>query len=120
MTERKVKRVRQYTYRMVKICNETDQVFTQCYKCGEWKPSTVENFRKEASPTRDRDIRPLCKECANEGHRNYLKNRQHQRELARMKEISKETVHNVPLINEEEEKVDLRSRLERFLDSLWL
>jgi hypothetical protein len=118
MTERKVKKCKKYTYKMVKICNETDVVFTRCYKCGELKPSTTEYFRKEASPTRDRDFRPLCKDCANENLREYLKKKKNEKEMEkmeRMKEISKENIHANPLI---EKEPDLRSRLERFLDSL--
>jgi hypothetical protein len=40
--------------------------------------------------------------------------------MAKMKEVSKETVHTNPLFNEIENsnKKDLRSRLEKFLDSL--
>ena len=85
MTQRKFKRCKKYTYSMVKICNETDQVFTKCYCCGEWKPATTEYFRKEASPDRDRDFRPLCKKCANEQLREYLKDRKYKEELEQLK-----------------------------------
>jgi hypothetical protein len=99
---------------MVKICNETDQVFTRCYCCGEFKPATIEYFRKEARPDRDRDFRPLCKKCANEQLREYLKDRKHKEEMEKMekmKEISKETVYSDPLFNDKnispmEEKLD--------------
>lgn len=123
MTERKFKRVQKYHYSMVKICNETDQVFTRCYKCGEWKPSTSEYFRKENAPDRDRDIRPLCKKCANENLREYLKDRKHREEMERMIQITKESIQANPLIEEKKDNKlewDLRSRLEKFLDSLWL
>jgi UDP-N-acetylglucosamine pyrophosphorylase len=105
---------------MVKICNETDQVFTRCYSCGEWKPATTEYFRKEASPNRDRDFRPLCKKCANEKLKEYLQDRKHKEEMEKMKEVSKETVKANQLFEEKKEDTepDLRSRLEKFLDSL--
>lgn len=122
MIQRKFKRVQKYTYSMVKICNETDKIFTRCYACWEWKPATTEYFRKEASPDRDRDFRPLCKKCANQQLREWNKEQKRKKEMAKMKEVSKETVHTNPLFNEIENsnKKDLRSRLEKFLDSLWL
>lgn len=122
MIERKFKRCKKYTYSMVKICNETDQVFTRCYCCGEWKPATTEYFRKDKNPDRDRDFRPLCKKCANEKLKEYLKDRKHKKELEKMKKISKETVKANQLFEEKKEnkEPDLRSRLEKFLDSLWL
>ena len=119
MTQRKFKRVQKYTYSMVKICNETDQVFTRCYSCGEYKPATTEYFRKEANPDRDRDFRPLCKKCANEHLREYLKDRKHKEEMEKMVEVK--TVHSEPLIkNEKKEDKNLESKIQKILDYLWL
>lgn len=117
MTERKFKRVPKYTYSMVKICNETDQVFTRCYCCGEWKPATTEYFRKEASPDRDRDFRPLCKKCANEQLREYNQKRKKQRELDAMIQVSPETIHSEPLLKKDE---TMESKIDKILSYLWL
>lgn len=118
MTERKFKRVKKYHYSMVKICNETDQVFTRCYVCGEWKPSTQEYFKREADPNRDRDIRPICKHCVNEQLKDRLKRDKEKKEMESMKQISKETVHTNPLFEEDNETVE--SKLDRLLTYLWL
>ena len=118
MTERKFKKVQKYHYKMVKICEETDKVFTRCYSCGEWKESGTENFRKEASPDRDRDFRPLCKKCANAQLKEYMHNRKKQKELEKMKYISTETIHSEPLIKETKEEKSLESKIQRILDYL--
>ena len=114
---RQIKKVKKYHYHYEKICDETDVIYTRCYMCGELKPSGTKYFRKDKAPQRERDFRPLCKECANKGLREYLKNREYQREMEEMKEVSKDTIQVNQLFDEEE---TVESKLDKLLAYLWL
>ena len=52
-----------YHYDMVKICRETDMIYTKCRVCKEFFPSTTEYFRRDKSEDAERIIQPLCKKC---------------------------------------------------------
>ena len=62
--KKRIRSVWKYHFENVKICVETDVVFTRCRICKELKPSNLEYFRKDADKDAQRLIQPLCLECA--------------------------------------------------------
>lgn len=120
---RQVKRFKKYTYSTVTICDQTDQVYTRCYMCGEWKPSTTEYFKKEWDSRKwVRGIRPICKKCTNEQLKEWLKNKKKQKELEELENMVKvtpETVREKPLIDKKEEKTSMEEKLDKILAYLF-
>ena len=50
----------------MRICVETDVIYTRCRVCKEYKPSNLEYFRKDTTKDSQRMIQPLCIKCARE------------------------------------------------------
>lgn len=126
--DRLYKRTRKYHFDTVQICRETDQVFTRCYMCWEWKPSNRKFFKAEWNKNKDRDIRPICKECANVQQKEYKKRMKDAEEkLVNAQEAKQDSF--IDYLQEledeakkEKEKKDnsLESKVQKILDFLWL
>lgn len=123
---RSYKRTRKYHYDMVQICRETDQVFTRCYMCWEWKPSTRQFFKAEWNKNKERDIRPICKECTNLQQKEYKsKVKQRQEEIIVTPETVKqnsfiEYLAEIESQEKKEKEKTLEWKVQKILDFLWL
>lgn len=113
-----------YHYETVKICVETDVIYTRCRECKQLKPSNLEYFRKDSDPHAQRLILPLCKECWREIDKQ-------KRDSEKMKKIHAEKPINYVeqkelfdwkvFTKEESESNDtLESKVDRILSFLWL
>ena len=124
MTENKRNRTcHKYHYDTVKICRETDMIFTRCRVCKQFFPSTTEYFRKDKSDDAQRLIQPLCKKCWRE--KEAIK-----RQLLREKKMNEEKeIKNVEAHSLFEWKMftkndfaeeTVESKVDRILSFLWL
>jgi hypothetical protein len=126
MTENKrIRTCHKYHYDTVKICRETDVIFTRCRVCKQLYPSTLEYFRKDKSEEAQRLIQPLCKKCWRE--KDAIK-----REQQKLRELQIE-VEDQPtnfeerslfdwkiFTKESEEEETVESKVDRILAFLWL
>ena len=71
MQNKRIRNVRRYHYDMVKICRETDVIFTRCRECKQLYPSTLEYFRKDSDKDAQLLIQPVCRKCATEKEKAY-------------------------------------------------
>lgn len=62
--KKRIRSVWKYHFENVRICCETDVIYTRCRICKEYKPSNLKYFRKDSDPNAQRLIQPLCLECA--------------------------------------------------------
>ena len=91
MTENKrIRTCHKYHYDTVKICRETDVIFTRCRVCKNLFPSTLEYFRKDTTKDSQRMIQPLCIKCARE-----LEKQERARAKEKERELTREAVHEI-------------------------
>lgn len=111
--KKRIRSVWKYHFENVKICVETDVVFTRCRVCKELKPSNLEYFRKDSDPNAQRLIQPLCVECARqmEKAKRYKKPEEIEKPINHVEQ--KELFENV-----QEETIE--SKVDRILSFLWL
>lgn len=122
--KKRIRSVWKYHFENVRICVETDVVFTRCRVCKEYKPSNLEYFRKDPDKNAQRLIQPICRECAKKLERE-------QREYEKIQKIeSEKPINHVEqkelfdwkvFTKEESESNDtLESKVDRILSFLWL
>lgn len=131
--KKRIRSVWKYHFEDVKICCETDVIFTRCRVCKELKPSNLEYFRKDTNKNAQRMIQPLCNECAREmerEQRQYEKQRKAESEpitAEQVKAVCEELKHveqkelfdeNVFWIRVKEET--LESKINKIFNFLWL
>ena len=114
--KKRIRSVWKYHFENVKICVETDVVFTRCRVCKELKPSNLEYFRKDPDKDAQRLIQPICRECAKKIERE-------QREIEKTQKIeSEKPINHVEqkelFENVQEETIE--SKVDRILSFLWL
>ena len=114
--KKRIRSVWKYHFENVKICVETDVIFTRCRKCKQLFPSNLEYFRKDSSKDAQRLIQPLCKTCWRELDKE-------QREFEKMKKIEEQK----PITNVEEhslfedsEQETMESKIDKIFNFLWL
>lgn len=114
--KKRIRSVWKYHFENVKVCVETDVIFTRCRICKQLKPSNLEYFRKDSDPNAKRLIQPLCKEC-------WCELDKQKREFEKAKKIeSKKSINHVEqkelFENVQEETIE--SKVDRILSFLWL
>ena len=85
--KKRIRSVWKYHFENVRICCETDVIYTRCRICKEYKPSNLKYFRKDSDPNAQRLIQPLCLECARqmEKAKRYKKDKGEREEKERRK-----------------------------------
>ena len=122
--KKRIRSVWKYHFETVRICVETDVIYTRCRICKEYKPSNLEYFRKDPDKNAQRLIQPICRECAKKLERE-------QREYEKIQKIeSEKPINHVEqkelfdwkvFTKEEPESNDtLESKVDRILSFLWL
>ena len=122
--KKRIRSVWKYHFENVRICVETDVIYTRCRICKEYKPSNLEYFRKDPDKNAQRLIQPICRECAKKLERE-------QREYEKIQKIeSEKPINHVEqkelfdwkvFTKEESESNDtLESKVDRILSFLWL
>lgn len=122
--KKRIRSVWKYHFETVRICVETDVIYTRCRICKEYKPSNLEYFRKDPDKNAQRLIQPICRECAKKLERE-------QREYEKIQKIeSEKPINHVEqkelfdwkvFTKEESESNDtLESKVDRILSFLWL
>lgn len=118
--KKRIRSVWKYHFENVRICCETDVIYTRCRICKEYKPSNLKYFRKDSDPNAQRLIQPLCLECARqmEKAKRYKKveeekpiNHVEQKELFDWKVFTKK---------ESESNDTLESKINKIFNFLWL
>lgn len=61
--KKRIRTVWKYHYDMVKICRETDVIYTKCRVCKWMFPSDTDHFARDTHAWSEREIQPVCKEC---------------------------------------------------------
>lgn len=125
MQNKRIRSCHKYHYDTVKICRETDVIFTRCRICKNLFPSTLEYFRKDnRNPIRE--IQPICRKCWCEKENEY-KTRVREEQEFQNKKISNVEEHSLfewkVFTKEdvkEEQKETLESKVDRILSYLWL
>ena len=122
--KKRIRSVWKYHFENVRICVETDVVFTRCRVCKELKPSSLEFFRKDTTKDSQRMIQPLCIKCARE-----LEKQQRQFEKEKKIEAEKPitNVEQKELFDwkiftkeESESNETLESKINKIFNFLWL
>lgn len=112
--KKRIRSVWKYHFEDVRICVETDVVFTRCRVCKELKPSNLEFFRKDADKNAPRLIQPLCIKCAREMEKQ-------QRQYEKEKKIeSEKPITKVEAKSLFDEKDSTETKLDKILSYLWL
>lgn len=118
--KKRIRSVWKYHFENVRICCETDVIYTRCRICKEYKPSNLKYFRKDSDPNAQRLIQPLCLECARqmEKAKRYKKveaekpiTNVEQKELFDWKVFTKK---------ESESNETLESKINKIFNFLWL
>ncbi len=118
--KKRIRSVWKYHFENVRICCETDVIYTRCRICKEYKPSNLKYFRKDSDPNAQRLIQPLCLECARqmEKAKRYKKveaekpiTNVEQKELFDWKVFTKK---------ESESNDTLESKINKIFNFLWL
>lgn len=118
--KKRIRTVWKYHFETVKVCRETDVIYTRCRVCREYKPSNLKYFRKDSDLNAQRLIQPLCLECARqiEKAKRYKKveaekpiTNVEQKELFDWKVFTKE---------ESESNDTLESKINKIFNFLWL
>lgn len=123
--KKRIRSVWKYHFENVKICVETDVVFTRCRVCKELKPSSLEFFRKDADKDAQRLIQPLCIKCARKMEKESRENQKmFTAEVEDQKPISnieqKELFDWKIFTKEDVQKETLESKIDKIFNFLWL
>jgi len=114
--KKRIRSVWKYHFENVRICVETDVIYTRCRICKEYKPSNLEYFRKDPDKNAQRLIQPICRECAKKLERE-------QREYEKIQKIESEKpinhVEQKDLFADTKED-SLESKVDKILSFLWL
>ena len=126
MTENKrIRTCHKYHFDTVKICRETDVIFTRCRVCKQLFPSTLEYFRKDKSDSAQRMIQPLCKKCWRE--KEAIKREQKKiiereiNEQPQIKNVEQKELFDWKMFTKNDfEEETVESKVDRILSFLWL
>ena len=110
--KKRIRSVWKYHFENVKVCVETDVIFTRCRICKQLKPSNLEYFRKDSDPTAQRLIQPLCKEC-------WCRLDKEKREIKKNEQKPITNIEQKDLFQSTEEET-LETKVDRILSFLWL
>lgn len=118
--KKRIRSVWKYHFENVRICCETDVIYTRCRICKEYKPSNLKYFRKDSDPNAQRLIQPLCVECARqmEKAKRYKKPEEIEKPINHVEQ--KELFDWKVFKKEESEEETIESKVDRILSFLWL
>lgn len=122
--KKRIRSVWKYHFETVKICTETDVIFTRCRICKQLKPSNLDYFRKDSSKTAQRLIQPLCIECARnleKEERAFEKQKKIEAEKP-INHVEQKELFDWKIFTKEESESDetLESKIDKIFNFLWL
>lgn len=122
MTENKrIRTCHKYHYDTVKICRETDVIFTRCRVCKNLFPSTLEYFRKDKSNS-ERLIQPICRKCSCEKERQYNATVREEKRFEQkpIQNVEQRELFDWKIFTKESDEETVESKVDRILAFLWL
>lgn len=120
--KKRIRSVGKYHFENIKVCVETDVVFTRCRVCKQLKPSNLEYFRKASNQDSERLIQPLCIECAREMEKEQRKFEKEKRMEAEkpITNVEQKELFDWKVFTKEDSNETLEYKINKIFNFFWL